>query len=69
MLSGYALGAWSKYVQRREIDKHGMVHNKANLPQAAARNQADKRKWVFTIVEDAQPNGRIRMNKVARATQ
>ena len=69
MLSGYALGAWSKYVQTSEIDKHGMVQDKANLPQAAARNQADKRKWVFTLVGDAWPNGRIRMHKVTRATQ
>ena len=69
MLSDYAIGTWSKYVQRSEIEKHGTVHDKANLPQATARNQADKRRRVFTIVGDARPNGRIRLNKVARATQ
>mgnify|MGYP006209086981 FL=1 len=70
MLSDYAIGTWSKYVQRSEIEKHGTVQDKANLPQATARNQADKRRRVFTFVGDAQPkNGRIRLNKVARATQ
>ena len=69
MLSSYAIGTWSKYVQRSEIEKHGTVQDKANLPQATARNQADKRRRVFTIVGDARPNGRIRPNKVARATQ
>ena len=33
------------------------------------RNQADKRRRVFTIVGDARSNGRIRPNKVARASQ
>ena len=70
MLSDYAIGTWSKYVQRSEIEKHGTAQDKANLPQATARNQADKRRRVFTFVGDAQPkNGRIRLNKVARATQ
>ena len=59
----------SKYVQRSEIEKHGTAQDKANLPQATARNQADKRRRVFTIVGDARPNGRIRLNKLARATQ
>ncbi len=58
MLSGYALRTWSEYVQWSEIEKHGTVQDKANLPQATARNQADKRKCVFTIVGDARPNGR-----------
>ena len=69
MLSDYAIGTWSKYVQRSEIEKHGTRQDKLNLPQATARNQADKRRRVFTIVGDAQPNGRIRVHKVARATQ
>ena len=53
MLSSYAIGTWSKYVQRSEIKKHGTRQDKLNLPQATARNQADKRKRVFTIVGDA----------------
>ena len=69
MLSDYAIGTWSKYVQRSEIEKHGTAQDKANLPPATARNQADKRRRVFTIVGDVQPNGRIRVHKVARATQ
>ena len=69
MLSGYALGTWSKYVQQSEIEMHGAAQDKANLPQATTRNQADKRKRVVTIDGDAWPNGRIRMNKVARAAQ
>ena len=68
MLSDYAIGTWSKYVQRSEIEKHGTVQDKANLPQATARNQADKRKRVFTIVGDARGDSRIRVNKVARVT-
>ena len=57
-------------MQQSDIEKHGTVQDKAKLPQATARNQADKRKWVFTIVgEDARPNGRIGMNKVVRTTQ
>ena len=69
MLSQYTLGTWSKYRQLSEIEKHGTVQDKANLPQITARNQTDKRKRVFTIVEDARPNGRIRMNKVYISTQ
>ena len=67
MLSDYAIETWSKYVQQSEIEKHGTSHDKANPPQAIARNQADKRRRVFTIVGDARPNGR-RPNKVARAS-
>jgi len=52
MLSDYAIGTWSKYVQRSEIEKHGTAQDKANLPPATARNQADKRRRVFTIVGD-----------------
>ena len=58
MLSGHAHGTQSKHMQQSEIEKHGIVQDKANLPQATARNQADKRKCVFTIVGDARPNGR-----------
>jgi hypothetical protein len=68
MLSSYAIGTWSKYVQRSEIEKHGTRQDKLNLPQATARNQADKRKRVFTIVGDARGDSRIRVNKVARVT-
>ena len=39
LLSGYAIGTWSKYVKWSEIEKHDMVQDKANLPQATARNQ------------------------------
>jgi hypothetical protein len=59
LLSDYAIGTWSKYVPLSEIKKHDMVQDKANLPQATARNQADKRKRVFTIVGDARRDGRI----------
>jgi hypothetical protein len=69
MLSDYVIGTWSKYVQWSEIEKHGTAQDKANLPQATARNHADKRRQVFTIIVDARPNGRIRLNKVSRASQ
>ena len=45
------------------------MQDKANLPQATARNQVDKKKCVSTIVGDASPNGSIMMKKVARVTQ
>ena len=66
--SGYDIVTWCKYVQPSEIEKHGTVQDKANLPQSTARNQADERKQVFAIVGDAQWDSRIRLNKVARVT-
>jgi hypothetical protein len=35
---------------------------KTNLPLATVRNQADKKKQVFTIAVDAQPDERLRFN-------
>ena len=53
MLSSYAIGTRSKYAQWSEVKKHGTGQDKLN-PQATAKNQADKRKRVFTIVGDAR---------------
>jgi len=52
ILSAYDIGAWIKYVQQSKIEKHGTAQDNANLLQATARNQADKRKQDFPIVGD-----------------
>jgi hypothetical protein len=64
----YAIGTSSNYVQQSEIEKHGTVQDKSNLPQATASNQADKMKWGFTLVGDARSDGMIPLNMVAWAT-
>lgn len=68
ILSVYAIGTWSKYFQRSEIEKHGTVKDKSHLTQATASNQADKMKWGFTLVGDARSDGMIPLNMVAWAT-
>ena len=55
-------------MQHSEIERHGTVQDKSNLPQATSRNQADRMNRVFTLVGDAWPDGSIRVNKVARTT-
>ena len=66
ILSACDIGTWSRYVQWSQIEKHCTSQDRANLPQATVQNPADKRKQDFTVVEDALPGGRVRLNKVAK---
>ncbi len=61
IFSGYKVRTWSRFVQQSNIEKLGTVWDKASLPPATARNQSDKRKQAFIVIEER----RVRKNNVA----
>ena len=69
-MRSYSIGTWSRKVARSEIEKHGTVNDNSNsnLPAKTRRNKEHSRKRTFIIVGDARRDGRIRVNKVPRAT-
>ena len=68
MPSGLGVGMCSAVRLRNMVQFRVQCKADLPLPQATARNPADKVKRDFTFIGDARLDGRIGMTKVARVT-